>query len=118
MIPSFPCRVQNGYALRLALIHKMDKSTKKMLAAELAAALRAVNLACHIGRALQASVVAGKSVVTKSDASPVTVADFAVQTVITQFLKAQLYDATSRAPGVVPVDDSEPHVSLRAAGVL
>ena len=76
------------------------------LVPELKTALKAVNLACHIGKALQASVVSGKHVVTKADTSPVTLADFAVQTLITMVLRQDLYGGKPRTDGLAPHTDS------------
>lgn len=60
---------------------------------ELGVALRAVNLACRVGRSLQDSIVTGKKVVVKADASPVTLADFSVQALVTLYLKTHLTPA-------------------------
>jgi 3'(2'), 5'-bisphosphate nucleotidase/inositol polyphosphate 1-phosphatase len=55
-------------------------------------AVRAVRLACTVGRALQPDIAshAGTAAIAKVDTSPVTVADFSVQTVVTMVLERDL----------------------------
>ncbi len=56
----------------------------------LQAAYRAVRLACRVGASLQPSIAAhaASSAIAKVDASPVTVADWSVQVVVTLTLEA------------------------------
>ncbi len=89
-----------------------------MYAEELGFARDAVEEACRVARRVQEELVAGRDRLTKEDRSPVTVADLAVQALITRRLAERYPSDELLAEEASGVLEGQPEVTQRVLEVL